>query len=271
MPRIRTLKPEHRQHRKVGPLDHLTYRLWVGMILEADDDGRMAYDPGYLRATILPYHPKVTPRMVEASVTKLEAAGLISRYCAGGQCYLSFPSWHDHQKIDRKVSSKLPASGDSSSPRRALVEPSSLIYPDLSYPEGSYLSCRLDEGSSSPPATPSREFRAGPTNTAGMSTPTGPQAMRTAARDLLEFLNRKADKHFQPTAVNLDTITARLREGATVEQCRAIIGLKVARWKGDARMHEYLRPETLFGRRKFASYLGELPASAFGKEETVGG
>ena len=41
MPRIRTLKPEHRQHRKVGALDHVSYRLWVGMILEADDEGRL--------------------------------------------------------------------------------------------------------------------------------------------------------------------------------------------------------------------------------------
>lgn len=91
----------------------------------------------------------------------------------------------------------------------------------------------------------------------------GPAAMSTAARKLLAFLNTKTGKHFQPIPTNLDMITARLREGATFEQCWAIIGMKTAEWKGDAKMCKYLRPETLFNRTHFASYQGELPATAF--------
>ena len=56
MPRIRTLKPEHRQHRKLGPLDHLTYRLWVGMILEADDAGRLRDTQGVQEPHLEPGH-----------------------------------------------------------------------------------------------------------------------------------------------------------------------------------------------------------------------
>jgi uncharacterized phage protein (TIGR02220 family) len=91
----------------------------------------------------------------------------------------------------------------------------------------------------------------------------GPAAMRTAARELLAFLNTKAGKHFQPTQTNVDLIIARLREGATFDQCWAVIGLKTAEWKGDATMRKFLRPETLFNKTKFASYQGELPATAF--------
>ena len=39
--------------------------------------------------------------------------------------------------------------------------------------------------------------------------------------------------------------------------------MKTAEWKGDAKMCKYLRPETLFNRTHFASYQGELPATAF--------
>jgi len=98
----------------------------------------------------------------------------------------------------------------------------------------------------------------------------GPAAMNTAARDLLAFLNTKAGKHFQPTPINLAMITARLREGATFDQCWAIIGMKTAEWKGDPKMRRYLRPETLFNPTKFASYQGELPATAFQREDGHG-
>jgi uncharacterized phage protein (TIGR02220 family) len=80
---------------------------------------------------------------------------------------------------------------------------------------------------------------------------------------LLAFLNHKAGRNFQPSAVNLDFIRARLKDGASVDHCRAIIGRKTAEWKGDPKTAVWLRPATLFNRTKFAQYLGELPATAF--------
>lgn len=131
MPRIRTLKPEHRQHRKLGPLDHVTYRLWVGMILEADDEGRLAYDPEALRVLIFGYHVKVSRAIVERSTNVLAGLGLITRYAVAGQEYVWFPSWHDHQKIDRPRPSLLPMCEASTIIRRTLDDHSSLIRSDL--------------------------------------------------------------------------------------------------------------------------------------------
>lgn len=89
------------------------------------------------------------------------------------------------------------------------------------------------------------------------------KATRITARRVLAYLNHKAARNFQPDAVNLDFILARLKEGATEDQCRAVIGLKVRDWKDDEQMAKYLRPATLFNRTKFAQYRGELPATAF--------
>jgi hypothetical protein len=49
VPRIRSLKPDHRTHRCVGKFSDREYRLWVSMILEADDEGRLVVDADQLR------------------------------------------------------------------------------------------------------------------------------------------------------------------------------------------------------------------------------
>src|SRR5262245_34764673 len=126
MPRIRTLKPEHRQHRKVGVLSHREYRLWVGMICEADDDGRLVAEATQLRVLIFPYLPRVRVADIEEDLSTLEKAGLIRRYVDSrtGTSYADFPSWNDHQVINKRKPSKLPsfkecspiASGTSTGP-----------------------------------------------------------------------------------------------------------------------------------------------------------
>lgn len=80
---------------------------------------------------------------------------------------------------------------------------------------------------------------------------------RADATGILEFLNKRADRNYRPVDANLRLIAARLEEGATVEECRQVIAKKCREWRG-TKMEEFLRPETLFGARKFAGYQGEL-------------
>jgi uncharacterized phage protein (TIGR02220 family) len=249
MPRIRTLKPEHRQHRKVGPLDHVTYRLWVGMILEADDEGRFVYDPDALRVLIFGYHPRVSRAIVDASASLLESVGLIRRYLANGQTYACFPSWRDHQRLDHPTPSKLPEPNDSVNVREDSANARENSRGIGKERIGKERSTTLSG------AAPDDASRNGPD-------PTG------TAHRLLDFLNRKTGRNYQPVASNIELIRARLREGATEGQCRAIIGRQVAAWAADPRMARYLRPLTLFNREKFAQYQGELPASAFEEPTT---
>lgn len=115
MPRIRTLKPEHKQHRKVGMLTHRQYRLWVGMITEADDDGRLCADAAQLRALVFAYHPSVSVRHVVDDLASIAAVGLIRLYRDGETVYADLPSWRDHQRLDRAhySPSKLPSYNNS--------------------------------------------------------------------------------------------------------------------------------------------------------------
>lgn len=78
------------------------------------------------------------------------------------------------------------------------------------------------------------------------------------ASEVIDYLNEKSGRTFRNVKANTDLVRARLREGATVEQIKAVIDVKVKAWGNDPKMAEYLRPETLFGARKFAQYAGQI-------------
>jgi len=80
---------------------------------------------------------------------------------------------------------------------------------------------------------------------------------------ILEYLNQKARRGFRETSKNLGFIQARLGEsGVNLDGVLAMIDRQVAKWMGDPKMEDYLRPETLFNETKFDSYYAarSLPA-----------
>ena len=84
---------------------------------------------------------------------------------------------------------------------------------------------------------------------------------RQQALDVLAFLNEKTGRHYQPVPANVDRIAARLKQGATIDDCRAVIAKKCREWARDDKMAQFLRPATLFNAEKFAQYQGELGPS----------
>ena len=84
--------------------------------------------------------------------------------------------------------------------------------------------------------------------------------LRETAKQVLEFLNAKTGRRYQPVRANLALIEARLRDGATADELRAVVAKKCREWRGDPKMNEFLRPKTLFNATNFASYQGELHA-----------
>ena len=73
---------------------------------------------------------------------------------------------------------------------------------------------------------------------------------------VVDYLNEKiGTKYKSTTASTKSHITARLREGFTIDDFKKVIDTKVKEWK-DTKYQKYLRPETLFG-TKFESYLNQ--------------
>lgn len=77
---------------------------------------------------------------------------------------------------------------------------------------------------------------------------------------ILDYLNQKTGRNFQSVHGNLRFIAARLAEGATMADCKLVVDFKVKDWLHDAKMKEYLRPQTLFNSEKFPAYLAAATA-----------
>lgn len=110
MPRIRTIKPEALQHRKVGRLSDRAFRLWIGLITQADDLGRLRWDLEQYRVIVWGYHEEIGPGVVQEALDELLESGLVVEY-GDQEPLLALPSWGDHQKVDHPRPSVLPPAG----------------------------------------------------------------------------------------------------------------------------------------------------------------
>ena len=80
---------------------------------------------------------------------------------------------------------------------------------------------------------------------------------RTPYKEIIDYLNEKTGRKYKHKAkINQRVIKARMNEGYTIEDFKAVIDKKTAEWNDDEKMKEYLRPETLFS-TKFDRYLNE--------------
>lgn len=74
--------------------------------------------------------------------------------------------------------------------------------------------------------------------------------------DIVEYLNQRAGTAYKATTADTQKyIKARLKEGFTIDDFKAVIDHKTDEWKGTD-MAKFLRPQTLFG-NKFESYLNQ--------------
>lgn len=79
-------------------------------------------------------------------------------------------------------------------------------------------------------------------------------------KDIVEYLNTVVGSNYRyQSKATQRLINARLNDGFTVDDFKAVIDKKAKEWKG-TEMAQYLRPETLFG-TKFESYLNAPKAS----------
>ena len=84
---------------KVAQLTDFEFRLWVGMITQADDAGRGDARPAILKGRIFALRERTTVKDIESALLALAAAGCVSLYKVSGKPYFQFPNWSAHQRI----------------------------------------------------------------------------------------------------------------------------------------------------------------------------
>lgn len=78
---------------------------------------------------------------------------------------------------------------------------------------------------------------------------------KSDAVEVLLYLNKVTGQNFKKTTQShLSAINARLKDGATVGDCKTVIEFKFNQWKGTDQI-QYMRPSTLFRPSNFDGYL----------------
>lgn len=108
MARIRSVKPELCTSETMAEVSAEAERTFVRLWTHCDDEGRCKDNPKLLKAALFPLHDDVTVADVNAHLWELSDRGLIVRYSVNGETFLHVPSWHDHQKPQKRQPSKLP-------------------------------------------------------------------------------------------------------------------------------------------------------------------
>lgn len=236
MARSRNIKPGFFTNDAISELPALARLLFIGLWTIADREGRLLDRPKKIKAEILPYDD-CDP---DALLHRLAHAGFLIRYQVNGAAYILIVNFSKHQSPHFKeppstCPEPVPGMPETSPIPAALIPDSGLLIPDSLKKH-----CRASADISA--IKEKNETR------------------KRDAIGLLMYLNERTNRDFKPVDANVNLIMARLRDGATLDECRMVIAKKVREWNGDAVMAQYLRPATLFNATKFAQYQGELVA-----------
>ena len=105
---------------KIAALTDFEFRLWVGLITQADDAGRGDARPAIIKGHVFPLRDQVTVKAISAGLHALATVRLVSLYTVGGKPIYWLPGWSEHQRIrDCKPKYPAPEEADDISPQPA--------------------------------------------------------------------------------------------------------------------------------------------------------
>jgi hypothetical protein len=161
MARIRTLKPEMLDDEKVSALPHLAWRLFVSLIMTADDYGNQHGAPAKIRGSAL-WATNATDAEVREALARLSRDSLVALYSVRGQSYVSIVGWTKHQRVDKPGRPIVPGpeqadsgtSEDSRESREDPANPREVLATDLDQDQDQDHEGEGKRGPASPAALP---------------------------------------------------------------------------------------------------------------------
>ncbi|GAB7057383.1 hypothetical protein JCM16163A_41320 [Paenibacillus sp. YK5] len=114
MARKRMIDPSFWIDEKLGTVQPIVRLLFMGLISQADDEGRLNGHPSLIKSLIFPYDHEIQLYEVEEWLNLLaaEERKLIQRYEVDHQKYIMITNFKKHQTINKPQKSKLPPPND---------------------------------------------------------------------------------------------------------------------------------------------------------------
>ena len=97
---------------KIAQLSDFEFRLWVGLITQADDAGRGDARPAIIKGRVFALRERTSLKDIENALSALAAHGCVSLYTVDGKPYYEFPHWAAHQRV-RNAVTKYPGIDES--------------------------------------------------------------------------------------------------------------------------------------------------------------
>jgi uncharacterized phage protein (TIGR02220 family) len=252
MARARNIKPGLYKNEDLAECSIWARYLFPGLWMLADREGRLEDRPKRIKGELLPFDSQD----VEPLLRELTTRGFVLRYQVDGASYIQISKFKEHQTPHY-------------SEKQSVIKPPPLqeIAPSIS-PPNSEKPPGLKEGSQPPDSLIHRlSDSLNPESlekaSSGLPDPRPDRlnGYRAQAKEILDFLNDKTGRAYRAVDANLEPIVARLKEGTSADDVRAVVAKKCREWIGNEKMAEFLRPKTLFNRTNFANYEGELGQS----------
>jgi uncharacterized phage protein (TIGR02220 family) len=223
------ISPEFWTDEKLGLMPVEARLLFMGLVSNADDAGRLPGNTLLVKSMVFPYD-NYSVNKIDEWLKLLCQQNLIIRYKIDSQTYIQVVNFLKHQTINRPTPSRIPGfiedelqlNEDSLNTHGGLTEDSLLIEKKR------------------------REEKVKESN--------------IPFEDIISYLNEKAVTSYKHTTPKTqEHIKARWNEKFTLDDFITVIDKKCTEWLGTDQ-EKYLRPETLFG-TKFEGYLNQKETS----------
>jgi len=113
MARKRMIDPDFWTDEKLGECNRDERLFFMGLISNADDEGRGRGNIKLLKATIFPYDDDLKVKDIEKMACSLMGKGMAIFYVFDGQDFYCLPNFPKHQVINKPTESKLPSLPDN--------------------------------------------------------------------------------------------------------------------------------------------------------------
>ena len=217
------------------------------LVLLSDDWGCFNSDIDVIHGLAYP-KMKIDNQRIDMILDELENHGLLFRWQDGLHQWGFWVKWDEHQYSS---STAVNGAGQRVKHRRKTPEPPAAL---LKGYINQYYTGKLEQFGTKRDETEQTAFNLNPNPNLK------PNLNPDIVPEIIGYLNTRTGKKFSPKSEStVKLISGRLSEGHTLDDFKRVIDVKVAKWRGDPKMDDYLRPDTLFRPSNFESYLNEQP------------